>query len=191
MPPLTKVKLEPNSKCFKNCNIFSVCYKEMLDAATGRSNSGGNTRDVTVQSYYSNTGTPKRFHQTSTDALIWLKRGLTMLSKVFLQLLNGERDPSRAFQRAYEVVLQPHHGYMTKLAIKSAMKLGVGGFDSFLNAACSYKTAESQETCEGLPKEEREKVVMDELRVYIYHMDKLIEFIDTFYEKYGIDDLTI
>lgn len=168
--------------CHQKCNLFSIIYKELLD----------DTTDIT-----SNKNTDKKLPKSAADALVWLKRGLWMIQQFFENMLNSEdKDTVQAFQKAYNSVLAPYHNFIAKGLVSGAMRL-TPNYKSFINSACTTKTDKTEKitTCEkkyGTSEEkfkQREKVVTEEVQLYMHDLKKVLLFIDEFYKKYNINDL--
>merc|ERR1712226_843068 len=55
---------------------------------------------------------------SATDALVWLKRGLWLFCKFLKSLVNGERNPTTAFNGAYNETLSKHHNFVVRGMVK-------------------------------------------------------------------------
>lgn len=117
---------ETLTKCIgKNCNLFSIIFKELLD----------DTTDITNPNK-----SHKKFHETATDALVWLKRGLWCIEKFFENMLRSEeKNPSLAFQLAYDETLRKYHDTIVGYMVSTAMSL-TPKYETIVADACSVKS---------------------------------------------------
>jgi len=111
---------------------------------------------------------------SATDALLWLKRGLWMMARFLRGLLDGERDSNKTFQKSYDATLKPHHNWMVQKLFSVGLKM-VPDFEGFVELMA--------------PKDhpgDKEKSVVEDMEVYIFDMEKILNKIDQFYTDKGL-----
>jgi len=126
---------------------------------------------------------------SSTDALLWLKRGLWMMYYFFSEIVEteGKTTASAAFNKAYTLTLSAHHNFAVRFAISTGLSMAPS-LDKFINAVCSYQVKgdlNAEHSCMKTTNdpERRTQIVMSEIAVYIKDMRNLLELIDDFYKE--------
>ena len=101
-------------------------------------------------------------------ALLWLNRASTLITAIMRGIYEG-KDPKVAAGEAYETVLKPYHGFMTKKVVGTA--LGI----------CPAKEAILQKL--QLPTEEAAK---EQIAAFLKLMEPLLAAIMAVILKYDI-----
>jgi len=115
-------------------------------------------------------GTTQR-KNSSTDALLWLKRALEFIGVFLADVLTGQPDLSKCAKKAYESTLKKYHGWMVQGIFSLAMK-AVPYRENFIAA---------------LGRGASEEEVLKDMQAHVQLMGKNIEVINDFYAKQGED----
>ena len=59
---------------------------------------------------------------SATDAIMWLKRGLSFVAQFLQNVGDGENDLTQALQEAYTATLSKHHGWVVRGVFALAVK---------------------------------------------------------------------
>ena len=59
---------------------------------------------------------------SATDAIMWLKRGLSFVAQFLQNVVDGQNDLTQALQDAYTATLAKHHGWVVRGVFALAVK---------------------------------------------------------------------
>ncbi|XP_046841482.1 glycolipid transfer protein-like isoform X3 [Xenia sp. Carnegie-2017] len=109
---------------------------------------------------------------SSTDALLWLKRALSFILVFLEEVLTGEQDLTKCAKKAYESTLKKYHGWMVQSIFSLAMK------------AVPYRKDFIKKLGNGLDESD----VLTEMRVFVNELKSTFDVITEFYSDSRLED---
>jgi len=115
---------------------------------------------------------------SATDALLWLKRGLSLFCKFLTKIVEQreQADPGKTFYEAYDETLSKVHNFVVRKVV-GTMVYGLPALDTLI-----MKLLTEHDPNDG-PKEE---VVLRHLEDYISTMTPVLDQLDAFYTSKGL-----
>merc|ERR1719383_152319 len=108
---------------------------------------------------------------SATDAIMWLKRGLTFVKEFLKNVTQGEEDLTRALQNAYTSSLARHHGWVVRgvfhLAVKAAPY-----YNDFIDALT-----------DGSNEPGVKGQLMEAMTNYTNSLERILDILDEFYQE--------
>jgi len=115
---------------------------------------------------------------SATDAIMWLKRGLSFVAQFLQNVGDGENDLTQALQEAYTATLSKHHGWVVRgvfaLAVKAAPY-----YDDFIKALAP----EGQ----NIADEKFQRDLRVSLAEYTRALRTLLQNLDSFYTAQNLE----
>eukprot|EP00795_Rhopilema_esculentum_P013711 gene13711-4631_t len=137
-------------------------------------------QNMVFQELKSNTCTARN---STTDALLWLKRALEFIHVFLAEICRGEQDLSVAATNAYGRSLRKYHGWVVRGVFSLAVK-AVPYRKDFMEAL-----RKSGVNSDGSPTPEQE--IVDEMRSCASALGKLVNILCQFYKRHKLDSESV
>uniref|UniRef100_A0A914X4J5 Pleckstrin homology domain-containing family A member 8 n=1 Tax=Plectus sambesii TaxID=2011161 RepID=A0A914X4J5_9BILA len=117
---------------------------------------------------------------SATDALLWLKRGISFLREFIQCFENGEENLTECANKAYGLTLKRHHGWVVR-GIFSIASNAMPGRDDFLTALCFEENKSDVDLSELL------KQLRRDITSYVAGIDRCLRALNVFYKANHLD----
>merc|ERR1711935_259212 len=112
-----------------------------------------------------------RSANSATDAIMWLKRGLTFVKEFLKNVAQGEQDLTKALQDAYTTSLARHHGWVVRGVFHLAVK------------AAPYYNDLIEALLDGSSDEDTIATLMSSMTSYTNALERILDILDEFYRE--------
>jgi len=112
---------------------------------------------------------------SATDAIMWLKRGLTFVKEFLKNVAQGEQDLTKALQDAYTSSLARHHGWVVRGVFHLAVK------------AAPYYNDFIEALTDGDDNSEDTSVLMSSMTNYTNALEHILDILDEFYREHQLE----
>jgi len=112
-----------------------------------------------------------RSANSATDAIMWLKRGLTFVKEFLKNVAQGEQDLTKALQDAYTTSLARHHGWVVRGVFHLAVK------------AAPYYNDFIEALLDGSSDEDTIATLMSSMTSYTNALERILDILDEFYRE--------
>ncbi|XP_078109269.1 pleckstrin homology domain-containing family A member 8 isoform X2 [Sander vitreus] len=119
-----------------------------------------------------------RVRNSATEALLWLRRGLTFLKEFLSEVNAGEQDIHGALNNAYGKTLRQYHGWV----VRGVFALALRAAPSYQNFAAALVSRAGDELKGGFTSG-----VHRDLGLYLPAMEKQLAILDALYEEYNLE----
>ncbi|XP_031154863.1 pleckstrin homology domain-containing family A member 8 [Sander lucioperca] len=119
-----------------------------------------------------------RVRNSATEALLWLRRGLTFLKEFLSEVNAGEQDIHGALNNAYGKTLRQYHGWV----VRGVFALALRAAPSYQSFAAALVSRAGDELKGGFTSG-----VHRDLGLYLPAMEKQLAILDALYEEYNLE----
>ncbi|XP_076016910.1 pleckstrin homology domain-containing family A member 8 [Genypterus blacodes] len=119
-----------------------------------------------------------RTHNSATEALLWLRRGLKFLKEFLSEVNAGAQDIQAALNTAYGKSLRQYHGWV----VRGVFALALRAAPSYQGFATALVSNEGDELKSGFVTG-----MHRDLDVYLPAIEKQLSILDLLYEEYNLE----
>lgn len=115
---------------------------------------------------------------SATDAIMWLKRGLTFVKEFLKNVANGEENLTKALQDAYTASLARHHGWVVRGVFHLALK-AAPYYSDFVDALTGRKNSTEDSNLM--------KSLIASINIYYSSLENILAILDQFYLYHNLE----